>query len=108
MTMTTTFLDKHPCATARADRGQWLTEREHQTLTHWSRWGSTGYPVHKLGRGWTIDSPVAQGFGVFKTKREAVARWEEVIDILIDLKGIEAYNRHMAEREVRQTPSFKV
>lgn len=94
--MSGSFTDKHPCALVRADRGQWLTETERHILSHNMRWGSDGYPVRKLGRKWHVDSPLAP-FGVFATKREAIAFWENLIDILIDLSGLESYNRHMTE-----------
>jgi hypothetical protein len=63
-----------------------LTEGENQLLQHISRWGSDGYPVHKLGRKWTVDSMFgAGGFPTtFKTKREAVARFEAYYTLLVD------------------------
>lgn len=60
-----------------------ITIEEQARLTHWTLWGSDGYPVCQLGRGWTVELyPV-----VFKTKREAVAAWEAHIDLLIAKKG---------------------
>jgi hypothetical protein len=62
-----------------------LTPAEEQELTHWSRFGSDGYPVHKLqrSRGWTLPHfPL-----VFKTKRAAVAQWEAYIGMLLDRKA---------------------
>ena len=59
-----------------------LTTEELRELMHWSMHGSDGYPVTKIGKKWIIphfDMP-------FKTKREAVAEWENYIDILIDKK----------------------
>ena len=32
-----------------------LTEDENALLTHISRWGSDGYPLNHLKRGWTWD-----------------------------------------------------
>ena len=70
-----------------------LAEAERATLTHWSRWGSDGYPVRKVGRGWH-----AEGFPtVFKTKRAAVAQWEQYIESLIARSGVDAYLRATAE-----------
>jgi hypothetical protein len=71
-----------------------ITEEEEKTLTHWSRWGSDGYPVNKVGRGWHVDHFPT----VFKTKKAAVAQWETYIDMLIERKGIDAYNNEMARR----------
>ena len=63
-----------------------LTENESFTITHWSRFGSDGYPIHKRGSRWWVDG--IQGCGAcpagFRTKREAVAQWERYIDVLID------------------------
>ena len=79
-------------AQARWERGQHLTESERTALTHWSMWGSDGYPVRKLGRGWTIDSTLAP-FPIMRTKAEAVGRWETLIACLISLSGLEAQER---------------
>ena len=63
-----------------------MTENESFTLTHWSRFGSDGYPIHKRGSRWWVDG--IRGCGAcpsgFRTKREAVAQWERYIDVLID------------------------
>lgn len=79
-----------------------LTEDERALLTHWSRWGSDGYPVNRFtrSRGWTW-GPFLSVKGpptVFKTKREAVASFEAFIGILIEAAGEEAYERAMEER----------
>ncbi len=77
-------------AEARFNRGQFITADEAQALMHWSRWGTDGYPILKVKNGWTyngfrsLSSPE-----VYKTKRAAVAAWEDLIDILIALKGLE-------------------
>lgn len=78
------------------ERGQRLTVEERQALTHNSRWGSTGYPVVKLSRKWTVDHPAASCFGVFATKREAVSAWETMICKWIALSGMEAQARALA------------
>ena len=63
-----------------------LTEDERALLTHISRWGSDGYPVRRVGRGWmwgewrSIKGPPV----IFRTKREAVASFEAFESILID------------------------
>jgi hypothetical protein len=72
------------------ERGETLTDAERQTLTHWMRWGSAGYPVRKLGRGWIIDHPSAKSSGIYKTKGAAVDAWEILIAKFIRLKGLEA------------------
>jgi hypothetical protein len=66
-----------------------ITEDETALLNHITRWGSDGYPVRKLGRGWTwgpwlsVNGPPT----VFKTKREAVASLEAFEQVLIDAKA---------------------
>ncbi len=62
-----------------------LTETETAELTHWSRFGSDGYPIRKLSSGnWILPHfPV-----VYKTKREAAAQWERYIDALIERHGL--------------------
>tara|TARA_R110000744_G_scaffold25522_6_gene63274 strand:+ start:1828 stop:2031 length:204 start_codon:yes stop_codon:yes gene_type:complete len=57
-----------------------LTTEENKELTHWSRFGSDGYPVTKIGRKWSVTHFPK----MFATKREATAQWEKYIDILID------------------------
>ena len=62
-----------------------LSEDEAFVLTHVSRWGSDGYPIHKLGRGWAW-GPM-RGIGgspKVRTKREAVRLFELYLDILRD------------------------
>jgi hypothetical protein len=63
-----------------------MTENESFTITHWSRFGSDGYPIIKRGSRWWVDG--IRGCGAcpagFRTKREAVAQWERYINILID------------------------
>ncbi len=65
-----------------------ITEDEKDLLTHWSRFGSDGYPIKKLGRGWywsyrSIEGPPT----IFRTKREAVRSFEAFVDILLDAKA---------------------
>lgn len=63
-----------------------ISEDEKDLLAHISMWGSDGYPVSKIGRGWTW-GPYRSIKGrptIFKTKREAVASFEQYHDILID------------------------
>ena len=62
-----------------------LTEDENALLAHLSHWGSNGYPIQKLGRGWTWSFRGIKGPPViFKTRREAVASFEAYEQILID------------------------
>ena len=66
-----------------------LSDDECGLLNHVIMFGSDGYPVHKLGTKWTwgpwrgIKGPPT----VWKTKREAVASFEQYEDILIDKKA---------------------
>lgn len=55
-----------------------LTDDEAALLYHVMRWGSTGYPIARLGRKWSIQSFRSwKGFPVlYKTKREAIAQFE--------------------------------
>jgi hypothetical protein len=66
-----------------------LTEDERFVLTHWSMWGSTGYPVVKRGRKWWVDG--IRGCGrcpaAFKTREDAWAQWERYVDVLIGRKA---------------------
>jgi len=62
-----------------------LTDDERSLLTHVTMWGSDGYPIQKLRRGWTWSyRGIAGPPVVFKTKREAVASFEAFESILID------------------------
>lgn len=65
-----------------------ITEDEKDLLVHWSRFGSDGYPVKKIGRGWHWSYRAIKGSPtIFKTKREAVASFEAFIDVLIAAKA---------------------
>jgi hypothetical protein len=67
-----------------------LSEGEVSILTHISRWGSDGYPVHKLRSGkWILTDMfgVKMAPVVFKTKREAVASFEAFMGVLRDAKA---------------------
>lgn len=60
-----------------------LTEKEIEILRHWSMWGSTGYPISKVGRSWHVEGYPT----TYRTKREAVAQWERRIDFLLAKKA---------------------
>ncbi len=72
-----------------------ISEDERALLKHLHHWGSDGYPIHKLGRGWTwgpwrsIKGPPV----IFKTKKEAVASFEAYENILIDAITDEVVSR---------------
>lgn len=63
-----------------------ITEDERALLTHISMWGSSGYPVQKVGRSWHWRDwrSVKGAPTVYKTKREAVEAFERFRDILRD------------------------
>ncbi|MFL5909461.1 MAG: hypothetical protein ACJ768_02665 [Gaiellaceae bacterium] len=75
-----------------------LTEDEQSLVTHISMWGSDGYPVRKLGRGWwweyreTVKAPQ-----IYKTKRAAVAAFETFLEVLHCCLRAAAYRRAMVE-----------
>lgn len=78
-----------------------LTDDDRALLSHINHFGSDGYPVKKLGRGWhyefrTISSPV-----IYKTKRDAIAALETYLGVLRDCLGNEAYRRAIAEQAAR-------
>ena len=60
-----------------------LSEDERALMVVISRFGSDGYPIRKLGRGWAWDFRSVKGPPVvFKTKREAVASFEAFMGVL--------------------------
>ena len=63
-----------------------LTEDENFIIGHISMFGSDAYPVRKMGGKWFVTG--LRGIGAFptafKTKREAVARFELFHDLLLD------------------------
>jgi len=63
-----------------------LSTGENDILRHWSRWGSDGYPIRKMGRHWHwVESFGVKGAPVvYKTKRQAVAAFERYVAILIE------------------------
>ncbi len=84
-----------------------LSDDERALLNHWSRFGSDGYPIRKLGNSgrcwvWGPWRSVKGPPTTFKTKREAVASFEAFIDVLIEAKGEEAHERANAELRHRQ------
>jgi hypothetical protein len=63
-----------------------LTVNEREWLNHMTRWGSDGYPIEKVKRGWIWrDAFGCKGAPkVFRTRKEAHAAVERYEDILID------------------------
>lgn len=65
-----------------------LTDDEAALLYHVQCWGSDGYPVRKLGRGWIVDQ-----WRSVKTKRAAVAQFDAWIEsALARLREMRARN----------------
>jgi len=56
-----------------------LSEDEYALLNHVMRWGSGGYPIDRIGRRWAwSDWRGVRGSPIlYKTKREAVAAFED-------------------------------
>lgn len=75
-------------AQARAERGQWASDDERAAVAHNIRWGSDGYPLRKLRKGWTLDHPAAKGTPMYRLKREAVAAWETLIATWIAVESL--------------------
>jgi len=72
-----------------------LTDDEAALLYHVTRWGSDGYPVRKLGRGWIVDQwrSVKGPPVVYKTKRAAVAQFDAWLEsALARLREMRAAN----------------
>lgn len=76
-----------------------LNENEKALWAHVRRWGSSGYPIQKMGSRWfwreafgVKGSPVA-----YKTKRAAVAVFEAWMDLKREQLGLEAQARALAE-----------
>lgn len=63
-----------------------LTDNERHLMTHISRFGSDGYPIEKLGRGWVWQRAFGAGGSpiVYRTKREATHAFEAYMSILRD------------------------
>jgi len=76
-----------------------ITDNERALLGHVQMFGTPGYPIKKLGRGWTWN-----GFGVngppvvFKTKTEATANFELWLELKRITLGEEAFERAVADR----------
>jgi hypothetical protein len=73
-----------------------LSDDDRALMTHISLWGSTGYPVRRLGSRWTWDYRSLSAPGVYKTRREAVAAFETYMAVLRDCYSAEAYRRALA------------
>ena len=64
-----------------------LTEDERALLASTSRWGSGGYPIHRYRAGkwgWGPWRSVQGPPILFKTRCEAVASFEQFLDVLRD------------------------
>lgn len=70
-----------------------LSDDERDLLTHVSRWGSTGYPVTKLGKKWFWQYRSLEAPKVYRTKREAVGNFEAFHTWLIDLHAFASWRR---------------
>lgn len=70
-----------------------LTAEEETELAHWSMYGSDGYPIDKIGRGWHVRHFPT----VYKTKRAAVEQWERYINVLIARKGAQRQAEWLAD-----------
>ena len=64
-----------------------MTEAQENFMRHIGRWGSSAYPVQKIGRNWQwIEFCSIPGAPtVYKTKHECVAAIENYVDFLHDL-----------------------
>ena len=69
-----------------------LSEDERGLMTHISRWGSDGYPVHKVGSKHWVWGPFRSINGApvcFPTKKQAVESFEKYMDSLRERYGYE-------------------
>lgn len=67
-----------------------ISENEEKILNHVMMWGSSGYPVQKVGSHHWTWGPFFGVNGsprVYPTKREAVASFESFLSILRDAKA---------------------
>ena len=65
-----------------------LTTDERDLMTHISRWGSDGYPIRKLKRGWIWEYRGIKGPPlIFKTKRESIQSFEAFHRTLLERLG---------------------
>jgi len=77
-----------------------LSDDERALLAHVLHFGSAGYPVKKLGRGWTWSfRSIAGPPVVFRTKRQAVASFEQFLDVLRSAEREDANARALAAGE---------
>ena len=75
-----------------------ISDDERALLTHTSMFGSDGYPIAKLGKGWTWSFRGLRAPEIYKRKRDAVEAFERFVDVLIDAKGAEAQFNAIRER----------
>lgn len=73
-----------------------VTEAERRLVSHIMRWGSDSYPIAKMGRRWWIRHEAANFPSPFRTRLEAVARFEKFVDLLVDSLAWESWQE--AER----------
>lgn len=90
------------CADARWERGQrTLTEDETAASNHACRYGSDGWPVRKVGRGWTWDRGTLSAPCLYRTRREAEDSWQVHLAIFRRIGGLQAQQRAIAEHAAR-------
>lgn len=79
-----------------------VTEAERGLLSRITMFGSSAYPIKKLGKGWIWETEQISGPPVvFKTKKEATANFELFLQILNMALGYEAKERAIADRRAR-------
>lgn len=61
-----------------------LTETQYKILTHWTKFGATGYPIIETGQGWIVDGHDGHGAYPlpFSSLEDAEAGWENYISAL--------------------------
>lgn len=88
-------------AFAAYERGERLREAERTALMWNRRYGSDSWPVHKVGRKWSLNHDLAKGFGLFATRTKAEIAWQTLIAKWIRMAGLEAGDAALADRAAR-------
>lgn len=70
--------------------GQRLTDQARDALQHEMLWGSSSWPVQRVGRLWALAHPLAAGFPLFGRKMDAEFKWCVTLAMWRRLAGLEA------------------
>ena len=74
-----------------------LTTDERDLITHISMWGSTGYPINRIGGRWSWSYRSISHPSMFKSKKAAIESFEAFHELLLDCHAFASWQRAIIE-----------